>query len=156
CPACPPPTAAPGRNRTPSRPAGTRSASARSRCRPRSVAHPPPAGTRPPRPCTASRPPTGRPPSWCAGCPCRRRQSRVVGGFVMNSVPGTVVVVSFMVVTGGERCELLGPVGQRAGVDQAPGAGRPLQRAQPALVVAPALPGRMGGLPVTDLADQRL
>src|SRR5262249_44029152 len=116
------------------------------RCRPRAAAHPPPAGTRPPRPCTASRRPTGPPPSWYAGCPCPRRQSRVVGGLVM----------SFMVVAGGERREQLGPVGQRAGVDQALGAGRPLQRAEPALVVAPALSGRIGCLPVTDLADQRL
>src|SRR5690242_1117970 len=60
-----------------------------------------------------------------------------------------------MVVTGGERRELLGAVGQLAGVHQALGGGRPLQRAQPALVVAPALPGRMGRVPVADLADQR-
>src|SRR5262249_62147917 len=74
----------------------------------------------------------------------------------MQTVLVALVAVIFMVVTGGAGRQQRGPVGQRAGVDQAIGAGRPLQRAQPAVVVTPALPGRMGRLPGPDFADQRL
>src|SRR5215469_4728897 len=75
--------------------------------------------------------------------------------------PGLVVLVPVVsrfavVVTGraGRQLGLPGP--QVTGIDETFPAHHPLQRAQPALVVVPALTRGMGGLPRGDLADQRL
>src|SRR5271165_2865381 len=83
------------------------------------------------------------------GVACAARSFLVV-------MPVVVPVIGTVVVTGGPGRELVQPGPQVVGGDQAHPADQPLQGAQPALVVAPALAGRMAGLPLADLADQRL
>src|SRR6516162_7702477 len=65
-------------------------------------------------------------------------------------------VVVPVVMPGGPPRQLVQPGLQVVGSDQPRPAHQPLQGAQPALVVVPALPGRVGGFPVADLTDQRL
>src|SRR5262249_36659386 len=165
-----PPTAARAHNTTPSRRAGTRSASARFRCRQRSPVRPRPGRTRPPRPGTASRLPSGRSPSWSAGGPpwparswanSRNSIVNVAGGGVIVTgvrvvVAGMVVAGVDVIVTGRKRRELCRPVRDGSGPDQALRAHHPFKGAQPAVVVAPPLPGRVRGFPAADLADQGL
>src|SRR6516225_11813733 len=82
--------------------------------------------------------------------PSHRATTELVCGLVLVPVAPRLVVV----VTGrpGRQLGLPGP--QVAGIDETLSAHHPLQRAQPALVVVPALTRGMGGLPRGDLADQ--
>src|ERR1700722_5138101 len=110
----------------------------------------PPAATRHPQP-PPPRPPRPNPPA-----PPRHRQppsQRATTELVCGRVPGSVMPV---VVTGGPGRQFGPPRPQVVGGDQARPAHQPFQRPQPALVVAPALAGRVSSLPVGDLADQRL
>src|SRR5215469_3526206 len=84
--------------------------------------------------------------------PSHRATTELVCGLVL--VP--VVTCLAVVVTGRAGREHGQPLPQVLGPDEPFRAHHPLQRPQPALVVAPALTGGMGGLPRGDLADQRL
>src|SRR5580704_8556115 len=144
-PASRPPRPARGRSTRPWRPAGIRWAWVRCRCRPSSLARRRSGRIRRLRRGTATRRPTGRPPSWCAAVRPPPRSFLVV-----------VPVIVTVVIAGGAGRQLGPPRSQVVGGDQSRAAHQPFQRPQPAFVVVPALAGRVGGFPVTDLADQRL
>src|SRR5260221_5911554 len=89
---------------------------------------------------------------------CRPAPPDVVTLALSMVVRGLAVVVARLAVvvpsgTGGENVR---PRAQVIGADQAPTANHPFQRAQPALVVTPALPRWVRGLPRADFGYQRL